>query len=245
MINDAYKIKLANVVIQIEEPNAYLKDKCAAYFVNSETTDVYIEKPTADEIADEREIANKQRELDDQELITFENEYLEYINIYRKIVEKMPKYGVMLMHAAAIAVDNRAYLFLAKSGTGKTTHIMNWIKAVPGTIVINGDKPLIDTRNMTVCGTPWSGKENLNTNITVPLAGICILERGKTNEISQISSWDAVKSINDQTHWPADAEMRKKTLELLDKLGKTPCYKLRCTPEIDSAKKAYEKMHKN
>ena len=244
-MNDTYKIKLANIIIEIEKPNTYLKDRCEAYFVSNVEADIRVVKPSTEEIDEERRIANKQRELDKFTPLDFDKEYLEYINIYRKIAEELPKYGVMLMHAAAIAVDNRAYIFLAKSGTGKTTHIINWSKAIPGTIVINGDKPLIDTNNMTVCGTPWSGKENLNTNTSVSLAGICILERGKNNEISKISSWDAVKSINNQTYWPEEIESRRKTLEMLDKLGKIPCYRLFCTPEIDSAQIAYEEMRKN
>lgn len=238
------KIKLAKLIIEIESPNAYVIDRCKDYIVSAENTDIFVVKPTQNDIELERVAANKQRELDKLATISFENDYLEYIHIYREIADRAPEFGVILMHAAAVAVDNRAYIFLAKSGTGKTTHILNWLKAVPGTIVINGDKPLIDTNNMTVCGTPWSGKENLNTNISVPLAGICILERGETNEISQISSWDAVKSINNQTYWPNDSKERKNTLEMLDKLGKTPCYRLLCTPEIESAKIAYEEMRK-
>lgn len=244
MKNNEYKIKLANLIVEIESPNNYLKDKCRDYFLYSEQTDIYIEKITAKEIQEEREIAARQRAKDNLPQIDFCDDYLEYINTYRKIVEKSPSFGVFLMHGAAVAVEDKAYMFLAKSGTGKTTHILNWVKAVPGTVIINGDKPLIDTRNMAVCGTPWSGKENYNTNITIPLAGICVLERGSTNNISRVSSWDAVRSINNQTYWPSDVEMRRKTLKMVDKLSEIPCYKLACTPEEESAKISYSAMRK-
>lgn len=245
MNDTVYKIKLANIIIEIEEPNAYLMDKCEAYFVDNGKPDIFIKKPTNKEISEEKERANRQRELDGLPTTELEQNYLEYINIYRKIADKMPEHGVMLMHAAAISVENKAYLFLAKSGTGKTTHIMNWLRLIPEAIVINGDKPLIDSNNMTVCGTPWAGKENYNTNISVPLAGICILERGEENEIFSISSWDALKCINNQTYWPLDSGARRKTLEIIDKLGKISCYRLFCTPDILSAKVAYEAMSRS
>lgn len=240
-----FKIRLANLIVEIENPNAYLIDKCKNYIVSAENTDIFISKISKNEIAEEREVAIKQRELDHLSNIEFSDNYLEYINIYRKIADITPKFGIILMHAAAVSVENKAYMFLAKSGVGKTTHIMNWVKAIPGTAIINGDKPLVDTNNMTVCGTPWAGKENLNKNIQVPLAGICILERGQTNQVLKITSWDAVKSINDQTYWPIDSKMRRKTLQMLDKLKEIPCYRLICTPEIISAKIAYEAMSKN
>lgn len=242
MNNSNCKIKLANLIIEIENPNAYLLDKCKDYLVGAENTDIFIKKATAAEIDRERTIAINQRRIDNLPEIDFDQGYLEYINVYRKIANEIPRFGVILMHAAAIAVDGKAYMFLAKSGTGKTTHIMNWVKSIPGTIVINGDKPLVDTRNMTVCGTPWSGKENLNTNISFPLSAICILERGVTNQISKIEAWDAIGAINDQTYWSSNAEMRRKTLQTLDKFKEISCFRLYCTQEIKSARVAYDAM---
>ena len=35
---------------------------------------------------------------------------------------RMPVYDTFLFHGSAIAVDGAAYIFTAKSGTGKSTH---------------------------------------------------------------------------------------------------------------------------
>ena len=63
---------------------------------------------------------------------------------YRIICKKILSFDAMLMHCAAVSVDNEAYLFTAVSGTGKTTHINLWRKKFGDRFfVINGDKPII------------------------------------------------------------------------------------------------------
>ena len=52
--------------------------------------------------------------------------YLETLAIYRKIAEKMPAYDTFLFHGSAISVDGKAYIFTAKSSTGKSTHARLW-----------------------------------------------------------------------------------------------------------------------
>ncbi|MBQ0065579.1 MAG: hypothetical protein KBT48_07415 [Firmicutes bacterium] len=47
-------------------------------------------------------------------------------------------------------------MFTAVLGTGKTTHTRLWLKNLPESFVVNGDKPLlqIDKEQTLVCGTP-------------------------------------------------------------------------------------------
>ena len=47
---------------------------------------------------------------------------LEITAIQRKIAEKLFEYDTVLVHGSVVAVDGAAYLFTAKSGTGKSTH---------------------------------------------------------------------------------------------------------------------------
>lgn len=70
--------------------------------------------------------------------------YLETLAVYRKIAEKMPDYGTVLFHGSAIAVDGEAYIFTAKSGTGKSTHVRLWREMLGDrAVMVNDDKPLI------------------------------------------------------------------------------------------------------
>ena len=66
--------------------------------------------------------------------------------LHRKIADAMPSFDTFLMHGAVVALDGEAYMFTAPSGVGKTTRIMRWLEAFPGSFVVNGDKPLSAAR---------------------------------------------------------------------------------------------------
>ena len=53
--------------------------------------------------------------------------------------------GTLEMHASTVVNGGKAYLFLAKSGTGKSTHSRMWLKAIPGTHLMNDDNPVVRT----------------------------------------------------------------------------------------------------
>ena len=164
--------------------------------------------------------------------------------VFRKIAETMVNYGVLLLHGAAIAVNNRCYIFMAPSGTGKTTHIQNWLKVVPDAFVVNGDKPFIDVINKIAYGTPWCGKENLNTNIGVPLAGLVILERSSINIIKRIDYKEMLLDLLQQCYIPKDWDLALNTYRLIGCLKDVPCYRLSCNMREESAIMAYKELYK-
>ncbi len=172
--------------------------------------------------------------------------YLETLAVYRKIAEKMPSYDTVLMHGSAVALDGKAYLFTAPSGTGKSTHTRLW-REVFGerAVMINDDKPLIRITDseVIVYGTPWNGKHHLGSNIAVPLRAICILERDQTNHIHEISPQEAVPFLLHQIYHPIDSEAMAKTLLLIEKLKtKVHFYHLGCNTEHEAAQIAYDGM---
>ena len=151
--------------------------------------------------------------------------------VHRKIVEATLDYDMLLMHGAAIALDNVAYMFSAPSGTGKTTHIRLWLNKLEKSYVVNGDKPLvrITDDNALVCGTPWSGSEQLNTNVIKPLKAIVLLERSENNSIEKISFSQAYPKLLEQTYIPREAEKARKALSLLLSMqGKVSFYRFHC-----------------
>ena len=143
--------------------------------------------------------------------------YMELLAVYRKICEAMLDYDTFLMHGAVVASGDYAYMFTAESGTGKTTHIRKWIRNIEDAYVVNGDKPLIRmTETQAIaCGTPWCGKEKMNTNIMVPVKTIVLMERGEHNKISEITYSEAFATLLQQTYRPNDPEKLRKTLSLL------------------------------
>lgn len=158
------------------------------------------------------------------------DDYLETLAVYRKISEEMLSFNTFLMHGAVVATGDSAYMFIADSGTGKTTHIKKWIENADGAFVVNGDKPLIKITDTQViaCGTPWCGKEQWNTNTMVPLKAIVVMERSEDNTIEEVSFGKMFTPLLQQTYWPHDAAKMRKTLSLLSKMkGKVHFYQYR------------------
>lgn len=176
----------------------------------------------------------------------FSDAYLESLALYRKLCEKMLEYDTFLMHCSAVAVHGKAYLFTAPSGTGKSTHTRLWREHF-GTdaVMVNDDKPLIQVRkdSIYVCGTPWSGKHYLDTNIKVPIQGICVLRQGKENLIQRIGPADSYAELYRQAYRPKDREKVLKTLSLLKVLAENiPMYRMSCNISQEAVEVSYGAM---
>lgn len=172
--------------------------------------------------------------------------WVEVSAVYRKIAEMVPKYDTFMLHGSAIAVDGEGYLFTAKSGTGKSTHVKLWRELLGDrAVMVNDDKPFIRVSDdeARIFGTPYSGKEGLNTNISVPLKAICVLERSESNRIRQVDLSDVYPVLVQQTYHPSDRVMFNRTLELLDRLSQfVRFYRLTCNKEREAAEISYTAM---
>jgi len=182
--------------------------------------------------------------IDIKDTIDEENPpYMERLLVYRDIVEKLLPYNVLLLHGAAVSIDNKGIIFSAPSGTGKTTHIKLW-KEVYGDrfIIINGDKPLIkfEDEGIYVYGTPWQGKENYGSNTYAKLEAICFLNRSGQNSIERIRYDESIPKLFHQSYNPKTSEGKIKRMELISKMKDIQFYSLNCNMEPDAAKVAYE-----
>ena len=170
---------------------------------------------------------------------------LENTAIYRKIAAKLPEYDAFVFHGSAVAVGEKAYLFTARSGTGKTTHTRLWLKNIEGSYVVNGDKPILRFMDgkPRVCGTPWMGKEGYGCGKNVPLSAVCLLNRGKENRIEKVDFRKIYPRLIAQTYRPTDAAAAAKTVKLLERLGQcVPIYELSCNMEDEAAITAFRGM---
>ena len=201
---------------------------------------------TEQDIAFEREKSSREDILEGREPRHYTDAYLETIAIQRKMAEKLFDFDTLLFHGSVVAVDGNAYLFTAKSGTGKSTHTRLWRELLgERAVTVNDDKPFLEiTENgVTVHGSPWNGKHRLGSNISVPLRAVCILERGGENEIRQISPREALLMLMQQSNRPLDKGKMPKYLELLDGLAeRTAFYRLRCNMEPQAAEISYGAM---
>lgn len=174
-------------------------------------------------------------------------DHCEYIWTGAIFYESLVHFNGFVLHASAVVMDGKAYLFSAPSGTGKSTHTALWLKHFgEKAAILNDDKPairVIDDK-IKVFGTPWSGKTDLNLNMDAELAGICFLERAESNYIEEISKGEAIVRIFNQTLRPnveKDMDLLLKTLDVV--IGNTNVYKMGCTVSEEAAQLAYERMY--
>lgn len=168
--------------------------------------------------------------------------------LYRKLAEQLLEYDTLLFHGSAISVDGQAYLFTAASGTGKSTHTAFWRQTFGDrAVMVNDDKPLLRMADgkVYVCGTPWNGKHGLGTKITVPLKGLCILNRAKENSIQPVALSQVLPLLMQQSFRPRNPASVHRVLDLLTKLSlSTGLYSLGCNLDPEAAMVAYQGMNR-
>lgn len=97
------------------------------------------------------------------------------------------------IHASAVGHNGKCFLFLGKSGTGKSTHASLWLQHVEKSELINDDNPAIRIQDdiAYAYGTPWSGKTPCYKNIGLPIAKITRLQQAPTNNHRHLSDTEA------------------------------------------------------
>lgn len=241
------RILLCDTVFDIRNRYPYIEEYCREYLYSGEQKADFSMIITQEDIAYEREKSRQEDIKEGREVRIFRDDYLETLAVYRKVCRCLLDKNIILFHGSVVSVDGEAYLFTAKSGTGKSTHTRYWIEYLKEkAVIVNDDKPLIavNDNKTIVYGTPWDGKHRLSTNISVPLKAICILHRGSENSIRRMDKKEAYPMLLQQTNRPVgDVPGMSKTLELIDKLSNgVEFYSLHCTMNMEAAKVAYEGM---
>lgn len=171
----------------------------------------------------------------------------EYISTCGNFYRQLISFEGMMLHASAVMMDGKAYLFSAPSGMGKSTHTTLWQKVFgeDRVRILNDDKPAlrrIDGR-WYAFGTPWSGKYDISVNEKVQLAGICMLGRGEENKIERYIGPKAIHAILEQTLRPKNPELMQKLLNLLDELmSEVPVWKMECNMDDGAALMSHRVM---
>ena len=174
----------------------------------------------------------------------FAQAFLERAAIQRKFAQFLLYNNVLLVHGSTIAVDGQAYLFTARSGTGKSTHTRLWRETFGNrALMVNDDKPFLELTDGGILahGSPWSGKHGLDTNISVPLQGICLLERGRENQIRRAEPAELEQLL--RGFRPQTAEEASAYDSLLAKvLTQASLWQMDCTKDPEAAQIAYDHM---
>ena len=231
-----FTISLAGVAARVEALYPETERFCRDYL--SAETPLFTVRVEQEDIDAEREKSAREDEIEGLPTRSFSDRYLERLAVYRKLAKELLAYDTFLFHGSVVALEGKAYLFTALSGTGKTTHTRLWLKNIPGAHILNGDKPLlrVEEHRVLACGTPWQGKENYGCNENLPLEAICILERDTTNHIEPVSFGDAMGTLIQQANRPQEPALLLKTLALIGMLDKrVRFYRLGCNMEDEAA----------
>lgn len=235
-----FRIKIADLTIRIDNRYEYVRHLCSQYLTEGEEEDFDV-AASEEEIQEEAEnhyAGNKNN--------GFSLPYCESLCLYRNLCRKLIGFDAFLMHSAAIEVDGNAYVFAARSGVGKTTHMKLWLAEFGGRArVINGDKPVyrfLDGK-LYAYGTPWCGKERFGNNITAPVKAISFLEQSPDNHIRKLEYGEVVSRIFHQLLMPCEEEAVTCFLAMVDRMiSVTDCYLLQCNREREAALLAYGTM---
>ena len=228
-------VKLADKYIEINSVYPELKNFLRDYLASDGTPDFSISL-NEEEILAEREATSENQ---------FPLTYLETLALLRKLAEILPSHNRILMHGASISYGEHAYLFTAPSGTGKSTHIRLWKKYLGDDVkIVNGDKPFISLEDEPlIYGSPWAGKENWHRNCSMPLKGICFVQRGTQNSIRKMEAGDCLPLLVKQVYLPSDSFAAGLTLELVDTLlKKVPLYLLTCDMSEEAVRCSFEAL---
>ena len=149
-------------------------------------------------------------------------------------------HDTLLMHSSTVENGGKAYMFLGKSGQGKSTHSDLWVEHIAGSTLINDDNPIIRIApdgTPTVYGSPWSGKRPIYKNVHYPIGGFAAIEQEKENNIRRESIPTAFGILLSSTStMKFDKDIHLKVCNTVSKvLSKIPVYTLGCRPDAEAA----------
>lgn len=239
-----FRIKIAGLVGQFQTSFDSTRDYCRAYL--TEDASDFTAHITAQDRQFEQEASWQEAREEGIRPRTYTDPHLERAAMQRIFAEQLFRRDTLMVHGSTVALDGKAYLFTAKCGTGKSTHTRLWREVFgPRAQMVNDDKPFlrITPEGVFACGSPWSGKHGLDTNVSLPLQGICILERGKENRIRQIPPAQAMDMLLHQSYCPLDPGLSERRYQLVENLAsRVPLWHLECTKDPQAAQVAYEAM---
>lgn len=241
---EVFTIEIAGLVTQVQPLFGSTREYCRAYLTDG--VPVCFVDVTPQDLVHTQAMLEKEAIEEGIRVRKFPEPFLERATIQRKIAAFLLKQDMILLHGSTVGLDGLAYLFTAPCGTGKSTHTRFWRETFGDrAVMINDDKPFlkIASSGVVAYGSPWSGKHGLDTNISLPLKGICFLRRGSVNSIRQVNPEGLIDVLLQQTFMPEDAADQEKAVALVNSLAQTvPLWDMECTKDVGAALISYQAM---
>lgn len=148
-------------------------------------------------------------------------------------------FGTLLMHSSVVKWNNRGYLFLGTSGTGKSTHSQLWLRHIERVDLINDDNPVVRVVDGLphVYGSPWSGKTPCYRNMEATVGAFVQLSQYGQNIMCRMGVLESLSSLLQSIStmkW--DVRLYGAHVDTLKKIiGSTKFFHLKCLPDRDAA----------
>ena len=230
-MGNTFYISLAGLTVQMNAKHPFTKDFCKDYLIAPKQADIVATANVCQIAADMKASGAKE-------------DYAESLSLYRSIAEQLPDFSRFVIHGASITFDNKGIIFIAPSGTGKSTHIKLWRKVYKSRVdIINGDKPIIDLSGDTpkIWSSPYAGKENWQKNTCAPLCAVVLLRRAKVDSIQKAQPAKYLSEVISQIYKPQKGGGFAKTVAAADRMfERVPFYILECTPTENAVAVARE-----
>ena len=144
------------------------------------------------------------------------------------------RFETLLLHASSVVYRDESLVFVAPSGTGKTTQAELW-NLYRDAMILNGDKVFLkkESDGIHAWGSPWKGSSPYACNSSAPVKAIIVLEQGKENHIRKLTGIEAMSRFVPHVFFPQwDEKCELGVLKFLDDVMKeTDIYLLSCLPE--------------
>lgn len=153
------------------------------------------------------------------------------------------EHNTLLLHSSAVMKDNKVFLFLGKSGTGKSTHARMWLENFDDAQLLNDDHPIIrlSEGQLIAYGSPWSGKTPCYRNLSAPVEAICRLRQAPYNKLTLLTTLQGYASVTTScsgAQWSKKlSEFKSRSLENI--ITSVRCYQLECLADKSAAHCCY------
>lgn len=160
------------------------------------------------------------------------------------------KHNAIVLHSSFIIWKEKAILFTAPSGTGKSTQAALWEK-YRDAVIVNGDRTILKKKDDKIIayGMPICGSSNICLNREAQVLAIVYLSQYPENIVEQFGLKQKIKKLTSEVTMNSyNRKSLEQTLDIIsDIAAQTNMYYFRCTKELGAVtmleKKLEEQIH--
>lgn len=239
------RYRFGNIIFRILSPQEFKRDEYVDTFIIEETEKVdYIFKiyPESYTEASQEVVPMYVKRDHDCMEVHIRKSLLPEITVANlfsamDVAKFLPEKDEFVLHASYVLNQEKALLFCAPSGTGKSTQADFW-KRSKDAVIVNEDRVVIFQQNgIYYAGGCWAtGKSRTCLNKTAPIQQIILLEQGEENRRIDLSSAEKFAKLIEQCSFAADSiQSCDKIISLVfDLIAAVPVMGYMCINDISS-----------